>query len=111
MPHLFVGFSGLFADVLIFALVWLAVCLRTEGMSFNFDALGEKGAFEKLLPIYLRIAEFIIGLASESVVLLIGTSAFRTGGKLPWRFASTPVFADVQYHVRYFVHGFGGFQL
>jgi hypothetical protein len=91
MPHLFVGFSGLFAGVLIFTLVWLVVCLRTEGTSFNFDALGEKGAFEKLLPIYLRIAEFIIGLASGSVVLLISTSAFRTGGKLPWRFAS-PLF-------------------
>jgi hypothetical protein len=71
---------------------WLIVCLRTaHAPSFEFDAQGEKGAFEKLLPIYLRLAEFILGLAAGSIVLLVGSSAFHSGGRLPWFFAS-PLF-------------------
>jgi hypothetical protein len=91
MCHLFAGFSGLVTGVLTFAIVWLAAYWQTKEPWVEFDALGEKGAFERLLPIYLRIAEFIVGLASGSIVLLIGTSAFRIGGKLPWQFAS-PLF-------------------
>ena len=50
---------------------------------------GQTGAFEKqLLPVYLRLAEFILGLAAASIVLLVGSSAFHAAGRLPWVFAS-----------------------
>src|SRR5438477_11278744 len=92
MPHLFPGFSGIAVGLGTFALVCVVVCLRTgKFSSFDFDPLGEKGEFEKLLAIYIRAAEFIIGLASGSIVLLVGSSAFRAGGRLPWSFAS-PLF-------------------
>ncbi len=69
--------------------MWLVVCMSTQQFTaFAFDAQGEKGAFEKLLPIYLRVAEFVLGLAAGSIVLLVGSSAFHAGGHLPWYFAS-----------------------
>lgn len=92
VSHLFAGFWGLVVGLGILALVWGTVCLVTAKFSsFNFDAQGEKGAFEKLLPIYLRVAEVVIGLAAGSIVLLVGSSAFHAGGRLPWIFAS-PLF-------------------
>ena len=93
MPHLFPGLCGLLVGLGTLVLVWIVVNWRTENAEyFNFDALGEKGAFEKFLPIYVRAAEFIVGLASGSIVLLVGSSAFRASGRLPWFFAS-PLFA------------------
>ncbi len=88
MHHLFSGFGGIVAGLAILALTWLIVCLRTKGESFVFDAQGEKGAFEKLLPIYLRLAEFVLGLAAGSIVLLVGSSAFRKTESLPGGYAS-----------------------
>jgi hypothetical protein len=38
---------------------------------------------------YLRLAEFMIGAASGSIVLIVGTSALHgQGGKLAWFYAS-----------------------
>lgn len=92
MTHLFPGFSGITASLGTFAVVCLAICWQTKkSPAFDFDPLGEKGEFEKFLAIYIRAAEFIIGLASGSIVLLVGSSAFRAGGRLPWSFAS-PLF-------------------
>jgi hypothetical protein len=89
---MFPGISGIVVGIGSLILVWLVVCLRTpHSFSFDFDSLGEKGTFEKFLPIYLRVAEVMIGIASGSVVLLVGSSAFRAGGRLPWHFAS-PLF-------------------
>lgn len=56
--------------------------------NFDFEPPGEKGAFEKLLSHYLDIAKVVIGLASGSIVLLIGSAAFRSAGRLPASFAS-----------------------
>ncbi|SRR6266702_4636052 len=57
----------------------------------NFDAGGEGGAFEKLLATYLDLTKFVLGLAAGSVVLLVGSSAFRPEGRLLSSFAS-PLF-------------------
>jgi hypothetical protein len=38
---------------------------------------------------YIRLAEFMIGAATGSIVLIIGSSAFHgQGGRLPWFYAS-----------------------
>lgn len=56
--------------------------------NFNFEPPGEKGAFEKWLANYFYIAKIIIGLASGSIVLLVGSASFRSTGLLPASFAS-----------------------
>jgi len=91
MPHLFSGLSGIFTGLATLAIVSLIAWVMTKGTAFDFDAQGEKGSFEKLLPVYLRLAEFILGLAGGSIVLLVGSSAFHAAGRLPWVFAS-PLF-------------------
>ena len=45
--------------------------------------------FEPILARYLRIAEFIIGLDTGSIVLIVGSSALHgQSGHLPWVYAS-----------------------
>ena len=73
-------------------LLWWAVHVRTPKVkSFHFDAKGEKGAFEKLLPVYLDFAKFVLGLATGSIVLLVGSSALHNTGQLPRSYAA-PLF-------------------
>ena len=56
---------------------------------FNLDPKGKENAFEPILAKYLKIGETLIGLASASIVLLVGSSAFHSqGGKLPSFYAS-----------------------
>jgi len=88
---LFGGFFGIAVGLAILAVTWLVVYLRTKGTSFEFDAQGEQGAFEKMLATYLELAKFVLGLAAGSIVLLVGSSAFRANGRLPAAFAS-PLF-------------------
>ena len=88
MSHLLPGLSGIAVGLVTLVLAGLAADVTTKGAAFHFDAEGEKGAFEKLLPVYLRLAEFILGLAAGSIVLLVGSSAFRAAGRLPQIFAS-----------------------
>lgn len=65
--------------------------LGRRGNSFDFDAEGESGEFEKRLTSYIDISKFILGLASGSIVLLVGSSALRKAESLPTYFAS-PLF-------------------
>jgi hypothetical protein len=106
MPHIFSGFSGITAGLAIFIVLWLIAYLTTDkAASFDFDALGEKGAFEKLLQSYLHLAEFILGLAAGSIVLLVGSAPFHQTGRLPW-FYSSPLFllaASIVYGVLFMV--------
>jgi hypothetical protein len=52
--------------------------------SYNLDPKGKEGAFEPLLQKYLRLAEFMIGLATGSIVLLVGSSVLHgKDGRLP----------------------------
>ena len=84
------GFSGVLV-VLAVALVVGAIVykLSYRYQAFTFEPRGVPGSFEPILTRYFRLAEFTIGLASGSIVLLVGSSVFRgTGGRLPWFFAS-----------------------
>src|ERR1043166_10212981 len=69
-------------------LVWLVAYIRTGPGQFTFDPPGQPKAFEARLANYVRAGEFIIGLATGSIVLLVGSSALHTGGHLPWFYAS-----------------------
>jgi hypothetical protein len=95
------GFHGIEVGIglflVVWTLAWLVLWPRREmswfkklvlNHSFDFEPPGEKGAFEKLLANYLDIAKVVIGLASGSIVLLVGSASFRSTGHLPASFAS-----------------------
>ncbi len=87
----FPGFYGIVAGIGLLSVTWSLAWLGAKGRAFEFDALGETGAFEKLLTNYLDIAKAVLGLASGSIVLLVGSAAFHSAGRLPASFAS-PLF-------------------
>lgn len=75
------GFSGV--------LVVLVVALVVGATVFKLSRQYQAFTFEPILIRYFRLAEFMIGLASGSIVLLVGSSVFRgNGGHLPRLFAS-----------------------
>jgi hypothetical protein len=97
----FSGFPGLVAGGLTFLIAWILSWLWlwpnldvswwgnfVLNHAYNFEPPDEKGSFEKLLANYLDIAKVTIGLASGSIVLLVGSASFRSTGLLPPSFAS-----------------------
>ena len=89
MWHLFAGFSGLLLGPLMVAAVWCISYFTKEHEAYHIDPQGRPGAFEPLITKYIRASEFIIGLATGSIVLLVGSSALHAqGGRLPWFYAS-----------------------
>jgi hypothetical protein len=79
MWHPFPGFSGVILGPVIIAGVWATSYFTKEFESYNLDPKGVPGSFEPLLGKYIRAAEFIIGLATGSIVLLVGSSALHKG--------------------------------
>jgi hypothetical protein len=89
MWHPFPGFSGVVLGASIFVVVGTLSYFTKEFESYNLDPQGKAGTFEPFLARYLRAAEFIIGLATGSIVLLVGSSALHgQNGHLPWFYAS-----------------------
>jgi hypothetical protein len=85
-----IGWPGIAGGIGIFAVTWLIVFLRTKQGNFSFEPTD--GFFDKILPIYLDIAKFIMGLAAGGIVLIIGSSAFSSPSKrLPSGYVS-PLF-------------------
>jgi hypothetical protein len=70
----------------ILLLTWCIVSLRTPKGDFAFER--HAGFFEKILPFYLDIAKFIIGLAAGGIVLVIGSAALGSAKRLPRAYAS-----------------------
>jgi hypothetical protein len=96
MCHPFVGFTGFVLGPVILATIYVVRSSGRADVAFNLDPQGVPGAFDPLLTKYIKAAEFIIGIATGSIVLLIGSSALHIegggmsghGGHLPWFFAS-----------------------
>lgn len=89
MPHLFPGFTGLATAILIVIVAGLVARFGKKYESYDIDPRGEPGTFEPILARYLRIAEFIVGLDTGSIVLIVGSSALHgQSGHLPWVYAS-----------------------
>jgi zinc transporter ZupT len=71
---LFPGFAGVVTALGLFTLIWLAVYLKSRGQPVIFDPENKHGEFGKrLLPMYLDITKFVLGLAAGSIVLLVGS--------------------------------------
>jgi hypothetical protein len=89
MFHVSAGASGITAGLLIGSVIGMVSYLSLGEGPFNLDPRGERGTYEPFLSKYLRASEFIVGLATGSIVLLVGSSALHgQGGKLPWIYAS-----------------------
>lgn len=84
------GLSGLIVGLAIFPSLWFACYLPLDPGPFDLDPKGRPGAFEPFLSKYLRLGEFIVGLATGSIVLLIGSANLhgQGGGVLPSFYAS-----------------------
>jgi hypothetical protein len=84
------GLGGITTSLAVPAVLWcLLYSRRKKVSSYNLDPQGKAGAFEPLLQKYLRLAEFTIGLATGSIVLIVGAS-FLHGkeGHLPSFYAN-----------------------
>jgi hypothetical protein len=75
--------------LLVFPAFYSFLYLTKEFEAYNLDPQGKPGTFEPFLQKYIRLAEFMIGLATGSIVLLVGSSALHgQNGHLPWHYAS-----------------------
>ena len=89
MFHPFPGVSGFALGGVLFLAIGALSYSTKKDVPYNLDPQGKAGAFEPFLAKYLRLAEFMIGLATGSIVLLVGSSAFHgQAGRLPWFYAS-----------------------
>ena len=87
----FPGLAGIITGASLFLLPLSVLRLFILKADFyNMDAKGKGGAFDPRLANYLDIAKFVLGLASGSVVLLVGSTTFHEGGPrlLPPSYAS-----------------------
>jgi zinc transporter ZupT len=90
---LFPGFPGVATAVVLFAVIWLVVYLRTKGQPVVFDPGSKHGEFgERLLPMYLDIAKFVLGLAAGSIVLLVGSLNLNQANARTLRSFASPLF-------------------
>jgi hypothetical protein len=90
---LFPGFPGVATGVGLFAITWLIVYLRTRAQPVIFDPGGVHGEFGKrLLPMYLDITKFVLGLAAGSIVLLVGSLNFTHPTARSLRSFASPLF-------------------
>jgi hypothetical protein len=89
MRHIPPGSSGFCVGLGLFFVVKYVASKRTpqEG-PFTFEPRGVAGSFEPRLANYVRAVEYLLGLATGSIVLLVGSSAIHPNGTLPWVFAS-----------------------
>ena len=86
---MFAGFSGALLAFLIFPALYLFLYFTKKFEAYNLDPQDQPNSFEPFLAKYLRLGEFMIGLASGSIVLLVGSSALHgQNGHLPWHYAS-----------------------
>jgi hypothetical protein len=91
---LFPGFPGVATAVGLLALIWLTVFLRSKGQPVAFDPGGKHGEFGKrLLPTYLDITKFVLGLAAGSIVLLVGSlNINQSSARASLRSFASPLF-------------------
>ena len=89
MWHPFPGFSGSLTSIGILAGMWFFRRATKKFPAYNLGPGGDPHAYEPIINRYIRLSEFMIGAASGSIVLIVGSSALHgQGGKLAWFYAS-----------------------
>ena len=89
MAHFFPGFSGTVCVVAIGVVVWIQRRISKKFSTYHLGPGGSAKEYEPILVRYIRFAEFMISLATGSIVLIVGSSALHgQGGHLSWFYAS-----------------------
>jgi hypothetical protein len=91
MCHLSAGISGLLIGCAVSLVVGMIIRFTvTRGPGpYDLDPKGVPNSFEPFLAKYLGLGEFIVGLATGTIVLLLGSSALHNNGvSLPSFYAS-----------------------
>ncbi|HXB61837.1 MAG TPA: hypothetical protein VNU94_03160 [Acidobacteriaceae bacterium] len=89
MWHPFPGFSGAITSIVICAVLWFFRRATKIHPTYNLGPGGDPKAYEPIMDRYIRLSEFMIGAATGSIVLVVGSSALHgSGGKLAWFYAS-----------------------
>jgi hypothetical protein len=89
MYHPFPGFSGSLTSLAIVGAMWISRRSGKKHATYNLGPGGDPHAYEPIMNRYIRLSEFMIGAASGSIVLVVGSSALHgNGGKLAWFYAS-----------------------
>jgi hypothetical protein len=87
--HLPPGTSGAVSSTGIGCVVWILRRKSKTAPAYNLGPGGDPKDYEPILARYIRLSEFMIGLATGSIVLIVGSSALHgQGGHLPWFYAS-----------------------
>jgi hypothetical protein len=88
--HKFPGIGGVCFGVIIPIGLWLLFYFTKSKQTYSFDLEGKPGSFEPYMAKYLKMAEILIGLASGSIVLLVGSLSIRgQSGSLSPDYASS----------------------
>jgi hypothetical protein len=96
MFHVPPGSAGLLVGLTLFVIIGAWAHLTRAAGPFDLDPQGKPGAFEPFLAKYIRVTEFIIGLATGPIVFLLGSSALQGRvGRLPWFFGSPQLLVTV----------------
>jgi hypothetical protein len=90
--HMPPGIPGLIAGLGVFPALALPIYLSLSKGPYNLDPLNVWNAFEPFLAKYLRLGEFVVGLATGSIVLLVGSSALRGQGLALPRYYASPLY-------------------
>ena len=89
MYHFFSGFSGSLASLGIGLMLWVIFRGTKKEKSYNLGPQGDPHAYEPIMNKYIRFMEFVIGIGTGSIVLIVGSSALHgREGRLPWFYAS-----------------------
>ena len=89
LNHIPPGTSGLCVSMGLLLLIRVIAGQLTVGEGpYTFEPQNKPGSFEPRLANYVRAVEFMLGLATGSIVLIAGSSALHSTGKIPWVFAS-----------------------
>jgi hypothetical protein len=78
------GFAGIVVGVLVVPALWWIVWATLPPGLFAMDVQDRIDSFLPILQMYIDMAKTVIGLASASIALLVGSATFRsTGGAGP----------------------------
>jgi hypothetical protein len=72
-PTHLIGWPGIASGIGVFVVAWCVLWRTTRNKTFELT----KAFLENILPMYLDIAKFIMGLAAGGIVLTIGSTTLR----------------------------------
>jgi hypothetical protein len=87
--HLFAGFCGSLTAGIVGILAWCVCRKLNVHPSYKLGPSGDPRDYEPIMNKFIRLAEYTTGIATGSIVLIVGSSALHgLAGRLPWFYAS-----------------------